>query len=254
LLLHLLVRPGRVADVEPALLVEAGDDGPFDVRRPGDAFDLEADVQRSKDGTLVIIHDDKVDRTTDGVGKVSELTIAQLKKLDAGAWFSPAFKGERIPTLEEVFSLLHGRKSNVLVAMDLKISDATYEADIIDLAKRHKVLDQLVFIGRAIEHADVRKKLRKADGKTHTCVLAQTAKDLDAAIADADSNWVYTRFIPTEAEANAVRKAGKKLFLSGPPVNQLNVENYRKAREIQADALLTDFPLNCRSVWREAKR
>ncbi len=68
----------------------------------GKADWVETDVRVSSDGVLVILHDDKVDRTTDGAGSVSTLTLAELKAFDAGSWFSAAFAGERIPTLEEM--------------------------------------------------------------------------------------------------------------------------------------------------------
>jgi glycerophosphoryl diester phosphodiesterase len=55
----------------------------------------------SADGAPVVIHDETVDRTTDGRGAVSRLTLQVLRRLDAGAWFAPAFRGQRIPTLEE---------------------------------------------------------------------------------------------------------------------------------------------------------
>lgn len=66
---------------------------------------VETDARLSADGKLVLMHDSKVDRTTDGAGTVASKTVAQLKLLDAGSWFSPAFAGERIPTLEEMISL-----------------------------------------------------------------------------------------------------------------------------------------------------
>ena len=65
---------------------------------------VECDVRVSSDGVLVIMHDASVDRTTDGSGNVSALTLAQLKALDAGSWFSTDFIGERIPTLEETIT------------------------------------------------------------------------------------------------------------------------------------------------------
>ena len=71
---------------------------------------IEIDVQLTKDGVPVIIHDFHVDRTTNGTGLVKELTLNELRKLDAGSWFSPKFKGEKIPTLEEVLELSKGRK------------------------------------------------------------------------------------------------------------------------------------------------
>ncbi|MGQ9718034.1 MAG: glycerophosphodiester phosphodiesterase [Anaerolineae bacterium] len=65
---------------------------------------IELDVHLSADGVPVVIHDFTVDATTDGTGRVRDLPLAALKELDAGSRFDPAFAGERIPTLEEVFA------------------------------------------------------------------------------------------------------------------------------------------------------
>ena len=70
---------------------------------------IEIDVRETKDGHLVVIHDATVDRTTNGTGRVSELTLSEIKKLDAGAWFDPKFKDERVPTLEEALEAMQGR-------------------------------------------------------------------------------------------------------------------------------------------------
>ena len=64
----------------------------------------EFDVQISAGGELVLMHDSTVNRTTDGTGRVSSLTLAELKTLDAGTWFSPSFVGEPIPTLGEAMN------------------------------------------------------------------------------------------------------------------------------------------------------
>ncbi|MBY0148410.1 glycerophosphodiester phosphodiesterase family protein [Neobacillus niacini] len=70
---------------------------------------IEIDVQRSKDGELVIIHDTTVDRTTDGTGRVKELTFEQIRSLDAGSWKGEEFKGEKIPTFDEILDRYHGK-------------------------------------------------------------------------------------------------------------------------------------------------
>jgi len=70
---------------------------------------FELDVRRTKDGVLTVLHDEKVDRTTDGMGKITDLSLSELQKLDAGRWFDPAFAGQRIPTLEAIFCLLRGQ-------------------------------------------------------------------------------------------------------------------------------------------------
>jgi glycerophosphoryl diester phosphodiesterase len=70
---------------------------------------IEIDVQRSKDGELVVIHDTTVDRTTDGTGKVGELTIEELRSLDAGSFKGEQFAGEKIPTFDEILDRYHGK-------------------------------------------------------------------------------------------------------------------------------------------------
>jgi glycerophosphoryl diester phosphodiesterase len=70
---------------------------------------IEIDVQRSKDGELVIIHDTTVDRTTDGTGYVKDLTFEQIRSLDAGSWKGEQFKGEKIPTFDEILDRYHGQ-------------------------------------------------------------------------------------------------------------------------------------------------
>lgn len=70
----------------------------------GKADWVETDIRVSRDGELVVMHDATVDRTTDGTGSIAALTFDQLRQFDAGSWFSSAFAGERIPTLEEMIT------------------------------------------------------------------------------------------------------------------------------------------------------
>lgn len=72
---------------------------------------LELDVHLSKDDSLIIMHDRKVDRTTNGKGEIRNLLYDEISKLDAGAWFDTKFTGEKAPTLSEVFDLVQGRKT-----------------------------------------------------------------------------------------------------------------------------------------------
>ena len=67
---------------------------------------IEFDVRMTKDGKLVIIHDETVDRTTNGKGKIGELTLKQVRLLDAGSWKSSDFEGERIPTFTETLAAM----------------------------------------------------------------------------------------------------------------------------------------------------
>ena len=92
--------------------VEAGADG------------VEFDVQASRDGVPVVIHDERLERTTNGKGWVADATAAELALLDAGAWFKPPFSGEAVPTLAQVLALLAPTRMELHV--ELKTSRVPY--------------------------------------------------------------------------------------------------------------------------------
>ena len=77
-------------------------------------------MQLSRDSRFVAIHDDTVNRTTNGQGKVHDLSLADLRRLDAGSWFGSEFTGERIPTLEEILEF--ASKHDVVFYLELKPS------------------------------------------------------------------------------------------------------------------------------------
>ena len=70
---------------------------------------IELDVMLTADKQLIVIHDDTVDRTTNGHGKVAEMPLAALRELDAGSYFGEPFRGEKLPTLAEVYEALGGK-------------------------------------------------------------------------------------------------------------------------------------------------
>ena len=77
---------------------------------------IEIDVQLSKDDLPVVIHDDTLDRTTNGTGNISAYTLQELKSLDAGSWFDKKYAGEKIPSLNEVLEM-YGEKINILIEL-----------------------------------------------------------------------------------------------------------------------------------------
>lgn len=205
---------------------------------------FEVDVRRSKDGRLVCVHDETVDRTTNGAGQVADLTLKQLQSLDAGSWFAAKFRGERIATLEQVFALLAAhRDAPVLVAVDLKGDDDEIERDVVAIARRHGVLDRLLFIGRAISLPEVRARLRRADNEAHVGCVANTPEEFPAALVDRHADWVYVRYLPSRREVERVHKAGKRVFIAGPTVAPREEENWRRATADGVDAVLTDYAL-----------
>jgi glycerophosphoryl diester phosphodiesterase len=106
---------------------------------------IELDAKLSSDGEVVVIHDPTVDRTTDGKGKVNELTLHQLKVLDAGSFFSSKFKGEQIPTLDEVFELSRGKYLVNVELTNYSSFNDQLVPKVAAIVKNHKTLNSVIF-------------------------------------------------------------------------------------------------------------
>src|SRR5438128_1204391 len=120
----------------------------FDLALQMGASHLELDVHLTCDDYLVIIHDDTVNRTTNGTGPVASQTLAALQALDAGAWFGEAFVGARIPTLAEVLTRYHGR---VHLHIELKGHTAHLPQQTVDLVRAHGMAQHVTFT--SFQHA-----------------------------------------------------------------------------------------------------
>lgn len=102
---------------------------------------IETDARLSKDKEIVLIHDETVERTTDGKGKVCELTLKELKSLDVGSWFGKEFSGERIPTLSEAIEVIRGEaKLNI----EFKGEDLLLVPKVIDLLKEEGFIKEVI--------------------------------------------------------------------------------------------------------------
>lgn len=207
---------------------------------------FELDVQRTKDGRLVCLHDATLVRTTNGHGKVSAKSWRELQRLDAGSWFAPVFRNERIPLMDDVFAMIARAKNPVLIAVDVKLSDARVERDLVKLAVKHRILDRLLFIGRTIESPAVRKRFKAADRNCRTARLAKSRAEIPDILKDGEADWVYVRFIPTVGDVAAIHRAKKWAILVGPKVAGKEPANWKAAAANGVDAILTDYPLELR--------
>jgi glycerophosphoryl diester phosphodiesterase len=117
----------------------------FELALEQGAHGIELDVKLSADGELVVIHDARVERTTDGQGQVSKLRLAALRELDAGSFFSEEFKGEKIPTLVEVFEAVGKR---ILINVELTNYKTPRDGlvdKVCDLVQRFGLQDNILF-------------------------------------------------------------------------------------------------------------
>jgi glycerophosphoryl diester phosphodiesterase len=106
---------------------------------------IELDAKLTADGEVVVIHDQTVNRTTGGVGKVREMRLDQLRTLDAGEYYDSTFIGEKIPTLGEVFEAVgHSLYINVELTNYATLTDSLPEK-VAELVKQHGMSEQVLF-------------------------------------------------------------------------------------------------------------
>ena len=151
-----------------AAFLAASDDG---------AQMCELDVQATRDGAVIVMHDDTVDRTTDGHGAVAQLTLAEVQRLDAGAKFDARFAGERVPTLDEVLRATRGK-----LGLNIEIKEGAVERQVCELMRAHGAIsDSMIssFEWRALE------AVRTIDPAIRIGLLAEQNREalLDAAVA-----------------------------------------------------------------------
>ena len=107
---------------------------------------IEIDLQMTKDGQLIAMHDEKLDRTTDGTGNVKGYTLEQIKQLDAGSWFNerypqyakPEYEGLKVPTLEEVFQKF-GKNANYYIETKSPNIYPGMEEELLRLVNEYKI-------------------------------------------------------------------------------------------------------------------
>lgn len=136
---------------------------------------IELDIQLTKDGEIVVIHDERVDRTTEGTGFVRDYTLSEIKKLHIYAGSSPS---QQIPTMNEVFDLLEPRlKTGLRLNIELKNSIYPYdgmEEKIVDLVHRRGLQDAVVY---SSFYAKSLAKIREIDAETELGILDSKVSD-----------------------------------------------------------------------------
>lgn len=167
------------------------------------AFDMKADmieldVRMSKDRHLVVVHDSTVDRTTNGRGYVKDMTLEELKKLDAG-------KGETIPTLEEVIEV--GAEKTKFA---IEIKEQGTEEKAIGLIKDYKLLDDVFIISKNPESL---KNVKNLEGAIRTCLITifscTSINSGRESLADAIAPF---HFFITKGLVKKVQRSGLLLF------------------------------------------
>tara|TARA_Y100001934_G_scaffold281594_1_gene391836 strand:- start:642 stop:1472 length:831 start_codon:yes stop_codon:yes gene_type:complete len=215
---------------------------------------FELDVRTTKDGRLIVLHDDNLQRTTNGPAQsVREVTLVELKKLDAGGWFDDAFAGEPIPTLDETLALVAKRKrGKTIVALNIKHLTREGEADLVELVEKHDLLEDSFAFDQTDDVSRRLKKLNPAFRIGGNVNRRNIGGRLEQGLLDC----FLLLSTPTREEISLLRKQGKQVLFNyaGVGESRRNSENWKQAAAAGIDGMLTDYPLECRKVWREARK
>lgn len=214
----------------------------FDLAVDMKADYIEIDVQRSKDGELVVIHDTSVDRTTDGTGKVGGLTFDYLRSLDAGSWKGEQFAGEPIPTFEEILDRYHG-KVGILIELKAPELYPGIEEQVADKLKERNLdkpqNEKIIIQSFNFESMKTMDQLlpNVPIGVLTSNRADTTAEALQEFTAYAD--WFNPSYgIVTEELVNQVHSLGMQ-------IGSWTVRSQEAADflfEMDVDAIITDYP------------
>src|SRR5437899_5957950 len=169
---------------------------------------IECNVHRSEDGRLPVIHDHLLDRTTDGSGLVRDYTMAELKRFDAGSWKDPRFKGERIPSLDEVLAVAKGRVGVAIEIKNLPLPYAEIEDAVVRTVRDAGMTHDVVVI--SFDHRSIRR-IAELDPEILTGVLeASRPVDILRVMDDAGADVFCPHWASIEPEtAQELHDAGK---------------------------------------------
>ena len=195
---------------------------------------VELDVQLTRDGQPVVIHDWTLDRTTSGRGSVRRRTLAEIATLDAGSWFDEAFAGTRVPTLAEVFASIPLR-----VNVELKArSNDGLERAVLDVVEGAGALRRVVF--SSFEPASLRR-LRALSASAELAVL-WAGRGIGRALALADSVRATSVHLRKGAATAAAIERARAAGL-GVRVWTVNAAvDFARLVAAGADAVFTDYP------------
>jgi len=172
---------------------------------------VEVDVRTSHDGQLFILHDATLDRTTTGTGPAGALTLEQLQKLDAGSWFDPVWKSERIPSLIEVAKACRGQ---IDLLLDLKEQGDDYDRKVAEIIRRHGDPDRTIVGVRSVAQARRFRTLLPAASQLGLIPAVSAIEEFADAGTDVIRLW--PRWLPDKTEpVKRVRATGKGLHLNG---------------------------------------
>lgn len=204
---------------------------------------VEFDVHMTKDRELVVIHDETINRTSNGTGFIKDMTLAELKEFDFGSWFSPKFKQEAIPTLREVLYIYKDTHHHLNI--ELKSDVFPYEGmeqEVLQMLLDYRLEARVVI--SSFNHEMVRN-FKQLAPQIETAILFMEVMIEPHKYAEVVGADALHAFFPT-----VLRQMGVEAIASGKKVRvfTVNEEKYADMLEkVGVDAIFTDFP---EKMWK----
>lgn len=199
---------------------------------------IELDVQLSRDGHVVVIHDTRVNRTSNGNGRVKRLTLNQLKSLDFGSWFSDEFKNEPICTLEEVFIYLKDWKG--LINVEIKrewLQFTPIEKKVAEMIAKFGMQDNTI-VSSFNTYCMLKMKMINKDIKTGILYASSSRNSI-----------TYARLIKVNAihpwYQNVSEDLVRSAYKNNLKINAYTVDNpasIKKLAILGVDGIITNVP------------
>lgn len=207
---------------------------------------IEIDVHLSKDSEIIVIHDDDLRRTSNGQGKIKDLTLEEIKKYDAGSWFDEGFNKEKISTLAEVLQSINGQAK---LLIEIKSGDEKYpglEKRIVEAIKEQNALDWVV-VQSFNKNSVLRIKKMYPELITY-CLLGDNFNEFYDELVkklesnqniDLEFNGIATHHSKLNAnKVDILHKAGYKVYTY--TVNK--TEDMQNVIDYGVDGIITDSP------------
>lgn len=205
----------------------------------------ELDVQQTADDRLVLLHDDDLERTTNGAGPLWQKPLAKLKTYEAGAWFAPEFAGEPLPTLEEVIALvrgkmklnievkLHGHERNVAKLVVETIRRENFQNECLVTSFGHELVDEIKALAPELQAGYIFGREEYHEGVFRGPVEVLSVN----------------HYLISPEFMRKARAAGKQVHVwtvNDKPLMQ-------RMSDFKVDAIITNFPDRLAEVIREGK-
>lgn len=201
---------------------------------------IELDVQQTREGVLVVMHDSNLKRTT-GVNKdIWDVDYADIQNLDAGSWFDPAYANARIPTLEETLQFVDKRARLNIEIKPTKHGSDTLEQDVAELITQYQYTDACYVTSFSYSSL---KKVKEVNPEIRTGYLMSVAYGQFYSLKYADAFSLNKVFVTSQV-VNAAHQQGKQIFAW--TVNSMS--EVRSLCNLHVDSIITDDPVMVQNV------